>query len=327
MYRDRSSQISIAVFLGIVLAVLALLAPRFFDPANLGDLGTSVAITAVVGLGALAVIATGNIDVSAGAIFAISGVAGASAADAGLGPVASLAIAVLTGAVLGAVNGVLVTLLQIPSIIATLGTASVFSGGLIFLTDGGLWIVGLPKDYTWLGQGSVLGVSVPILFAVVLCVLSALLLTQTPAGRRIFAVGSNAEAARLAGINAKLVEGATFVINGIALGIASTLTVARLGQAQTNLGDAITILAITVAVVGGTSVFGGTGSVLGIVLAAALVELTRSALTFLHLDPLWSESLQGLFILAALVLSVVQRRRAGRRLRPTSIFRTEASRA
>jgi ribose/xylose/arabinose/galactoside ABC-type transport system permease subunit len=327
MYRDRSSQISIAAFLAVVLVVLAIFAPRFFDPVNLGDLGTTVAITAIVGLGALAVIATGNIDVSAGAVFAISGVAGASAAEAGLGPVVSLAIAVLTGALLGAVNGVLVTVLQIPSIIATLGTASLFGGGLIFLTDGGLWIVGLPKDYTWLGQGNVLGLSVPILFAIVLCVASALLLTQTPAGRRIFAVGSNAEAARLAGINAKLVEGATFVINGVALGIASTLTVARLGQAQTNLGDSITIAAITVAVVGGTSVFGGTGSVLGIVLAAALVELTRSALTYLHLDPLWSESLQGLFILAALVLSVVQRRRAGRRIRPASLFRKEAARA
>jgi ribose/xylose/arabinose/galactoside ABC-type transport system permease subunit len=322
MYTDRSSQYSIAAFLVVVFLTLLLVAPRFFDPTNLVDLGTSVAISAIIGIGALAVIATGNIDVSAGAVFGISGVAGASAASAGLGTGAALLVAVLTGAILGALNAVLVTVLQLPSIIATLGTSSLFAGGLIFLTSGGLWVVNLPPGFTWLGQGRLLGLSVPIFVALLVLLLAWALLSQTPAGRRIFAVGSNPEAARLAGINAKLVEGATFVINGALLALAATLTVARQGQAQTNLGTAVTITAITIAVVGGTSVFGGTGTVLGIVLAAVLVESTSSALTFLHLDPLWAQTLQGVFILAALTLSVLQRRSAGRPLRlPISILK------
>lgn len=322
MYTDRSSQYSIAGFLVAVFLVLLLVAPRFFQPTNLIDLGTSVAISAIVGIGALTVIATGNIDVSAGTVFGISGVAGAAAASAGLGTGTSVVIAVLTGALLGALNGVLVTVLQLPSIIATLGTSSLFAGGLILLTSGGLWIVNLPEGYTWLGQGRLLGLTVPIWIAVVVLLITWALLNQTPAGRRIFAVGSNPEAARLAGINAKLVEGSTFVTNGALLGLAATLTVARQGQAQSNLGSAITITAITVAVVGGTSVFGGTGTVLGIALAAVLVESTSSALTFLHLDPLWAQTLQGVFILAALTLSVLQRRRSGRPLRlPVSIMK------
>ncbi|GAB3618299.1 sugar ABC transporter permease [Okibacterium endophyticum] len=315
MYTDRSSHYSIAGFLVVVFVVLFVLAPRFFDAANLGDLGINVAISAIVGIGALAVIATGHIDVSAGAIFAISGIAGASAAASDTGPVASIAIAVGVGALLGLINAILITVLQIPSIIATLGTSSLFSGGLIFLTNGGLWIVGLPEDFTWIGQGSLAGVGVPIYIALVVLAVAWFLFNQTRGGRSIFAVGSNVEAARLAGIRVRVVEGSVFVVNGMLLALAASLTVARLGQAQTNLGSSITIAAITIAVVGGTSVFGGTGTVLGIVLASLLVEGTSSALTFLHLDPLWSQTLQGLFILAALTLSVIKRRGDGMPLR------------
>jgi ribose/xylose/arabinose/galactoside ABC-type transport system permease subunit len=308
MFTDRSSQYSIAAFLAVVLVVLGVAAPGFYDPTNLLDLGSSTAISAIVGIGALVVIATGNIDVSAGAVFGISGVIGAAAVASGVPAPAALLVSVLAGALLGTINAVLVTVLQLPSIIATLGTSSLFTGGLILVTNGGLWIVNLPDSFTWFGQGSLLGLKVPIVLAAVALPVAWAVLTQTPAGRRVFAVGSNLEAARLAGINAKLVEGVTFVVNGAVLGLAATLTVARQGQAQSNLGSAITMTAITIAVVGGTSVFGGTGTVLGILLAAILVESTSSALTFLHLDPLWAQTLQGVFILAAITLSVLQRR-------------------
>lgn len=312
MYTDRSSQISIGSFLAILLIVLAIQAPRFFNSANLADLGVNIAIAAIIGVGALTVIATGNIDVSAGSVFAISGISGAAAANAGVPGLAAMGIAMATGLLLGTINAVLVTILQLPSIIATLGTSSLFSGALIFLTGGGLWITGLKPDYTFIGQSKLLGLGLPIWVAAGVLLISWFALTKTIPGRSVFAVGSNSEAARLSGINAKLVEGSTFVINGLALSIASTLTVARLGQAQTNLGAAITMMAITIAVVGGTSAFGGTGSLLGIVLAAALVTVTGSALTFLHMDPLWSQAIQGAFILAALAASVVQRRREGK---------------
>ncbi|MFV0427661.1 MAG: ABC transporter permease [Beutenbergiaceae bacterium] len=315
MYTDRSSQLSIGVFLALLLVVLAMAAPRFFDGANLADLGINIAIAAIVGIGALSVIATGNIDVSAGSVYAISGIAGAAAANAGVpGPLAFL-IAIATGAGLGLINAVLVTVLHLPSIIATLGTSSVFSGALIFLTGGGLWVTGLQSDYTFIGQDELLGLGYPIWVTVVVLAIAWYVLNRTVPGRRIFAVGSNAEAARLSGINTRVVEGSTFVVNGVALAIAATLTIARLGQAQTNLGASITMAAITIAVVGGTSAFGGTGNLPGIVLAAALVTTTGSALTFLHLDPLWSQAIQGLFILAALAFSVIQRRRERKPLR------------
>ncbi|MEA5054218.1 MAG: ABC transporter permease, partial [Propionicimonas sp.] len=205
--------------------------------------------------------------------------------------------------------------LQLPSIIATLGTSSLFSGALVLGTGGANWVTDLPAAFTSLGQGGWGPISVPVLFAVVILPLVWLLSTQTSAGRRVMAVGSNSEAARLVGIRVKLVEGATFVLNGIFLGIGATLAVAYLGQAQTNLGAGITFTALTVAVVGGTDVFGGTGSVLGVTLAAVLIEMTDSALVFFHIDSLWAKALQGLFILMALAMSVAQHRRSRRPLR------------
>lgn len=320
MYTNRSSQLSIAAFLVVLIVALAIAAPRFFDPRNLGDLGTTTAIAAIVGLGALFVIVTGNIDVSAGAIYGAAAVVAAQVAKAGLPTPLVILVAVATGAGLGLINALLVTVLRLPSIIATLGTASLFTGAMIALTGGGLWVVGLPEQFTWLGQGTVLGVTVPVIVSIVTLLIGAFALARTRFGRRFYAVGSNAEAARLSGIRARSVEGSAFVINGALLALAATLTAARLGQAQNNLGAPITIAAITIAVVAGTSVFGGTGSVLGIVLAALLVQTTTSALTFFHLDPLWAQMTQGLLILAALVLSVLQRRRSGLSLVPR-IFR------
>lgn len=316
MYSDRSSQYSIAGFLAVLLVALAIVAPRFFDLRNLGDLGTTTAIAAIVGLGALFVIVTGNIDVSAGAIYGTSAVIAALVAKAGLPTPVVVLVAVASGALLGLINALLVTVLRLPSIIATLGTSSLYTGALIAITGGGLWVVGLPDGFTWLGQGAVVGLSVPIIIALVVLGLAAFVLARTPFGRRFYAVGSNAEAARLSGINSRAVEGSAFVLNGALLALAATLTAARLGQAQNNIGASITIAAITIAVVAGTSVFGGTGSVLGIVLAAILVQTTTSALTFFRLDPLWAQMVQGLLILAALVLSVIQRRRAGLGLVP-----------
>jgi ribose/xylose/arabinose/galactoside ABC-type transport system permease subunit len=322
---DRSAPLSIGVFLAVVLSALALLAPRFFTAPNLVALGTTVAISAIVGLGALFVIATGNIDVSAGAVFGITGVIAAQTALSGVPPLLAIAAAAAAGAALGLINAVLVTLVQIPSIIATLGTSSIFTGALILITDGGAWVVGLPKAYTWLGNGRVFSVPIPVYIALVALAGGWWILTRRPAGRMVFAVGSNPEAARLAGIRVKAVEGVTFLINGALLGLAASVTVARLGQAQNNLGTNITIAAITIAVVGGASAFGGSGTVLGIALAAVLVELTGSALIFFHIDPLWTRTLQGLFIVAALVLSVLQRQRQGLGLRLRLLARKDAA--
>jgi len=323
MYVDRTPQISLAGFLVVLLLALGLAAPRFFAPSNLLDLGTTTAIAAIVGLGALFVIVTGNIDVSAGAIFGIAAVVGAQLAKDGAPAILAVLGALATGAALGAVNALLVVVLRLPSIIATLGTASLYGGALIAITQGGVWVVGLPEDFTFLGQGGVGPVPVPIVISIVALLVAGAVLGRTPLGRRFYAVGSDREAARLSGIGAGGVEAAGFILNGTLLALAATLTAARLGQAQNNIGSSITIAAITIAVVAGTSVFGGTGTVLGIALAAALVQITTSALTFFRLDPLWAQTTQGLLILAALVLSVVQRRRGGRSLVPSFLRRRE----
>lgn len=307
MYKERSSQISIGVLLMIIVILLACTARAFFSGSNLVGLATTISTSFIVGLGALGVMATGNIDVSAGAIYGITGVVAAQLSLSAVPGYLAILAAMAVGALLGGINALLITGLKIPSIVVTLGTSSIFTGVMILVTHGGAWIVGLPENFTMFGQGRIWGwLPVPVLFAVVAGGIVSYITTRIPFGRMIFAFGSNAEAARLAGIPVRRVEGAVFVANGALLGLAASLVVARLGQAQNNIGDTVTMAAITIAVVGGVSALGGTGRVSGIFMATLLVEVTSSALIFFHVDTTWNKAIQGGFILIALVVSVIK---------------------
>ncbi len=305
MIFDKKTVWSIGTLIALTCILLLIFAPDFYSLTNLSIILTSMATTFLVGLGALFVMGTGSIDVSAGAIYGITAIVAAQCSVSGLPGFLCILIACLLGMFLGAINAVIVTVLRIPSIVATLGTASIFSGALIFGTNGGAWVVGLPKDYVFFGSAHIFGIPVPVVLALFVGLFVQFIISETRFGREVFAVGSSLESSRLAGIPIRQVQAAVFCINGAFLGLAAAVVAARLGQAQTNLGDNITLTAITLAVVGGVSAFGGTGSVIGILLATILVELTGSALIFLHVDPIWNKTMQGIFILAALLVSAI----------------------
>jgi ribose/xylose/arabinose/galactoside ABC-type transport system permease subunit len=310
MHSDRSAPVSIGVFLAVLLLALAIGSPDFFTRDNVLDVLTSASYLSLIGLGMMVVVLTGHIDVSLGAVVTVCAVAGAELATNGVPLLAVIALTVALGAGLQVINAVLVTRFAISSIIVTLGTASIFTGMLIKLTDGGAQIVGLPQSYLDLAQGKLLGIPHPVLFAGVALGLAGLAFRHLPAARALFAVGSNDEAARLAGVRVRTAVAAAFVINGMLAAFTALLVSSEVGSVQSDVGTPMTLQAISVAVVGGTNVFGGSGSVLGVAMAAVLLQTIATALTYFSVDPLWQQAVQGAFIVLALAVYTVRARRS-----------------
>jgi rhamnose transport system permease protein len=215
------------------------------------------------------------------------------------------------GAVLGAVNGALVAYARVPSIVATLATMVALRDGLRWATQGA-WVHDLPRNFQWLGFGQA---AYPALAAVVvgaLIVLIAWSLRRLAAGRAVFAVGSNRDAARLVGINVPAVTLWVFTLAGALTGLAALLNAARFGQVPPNAGIALEMRVIAAVVVGGAVITGGRGTILGTVLGVILLGAISPALVFLGVTAYWERALQGAIILAAVAIDAVRIRRADR---------------
>jgi ribose/xylose/arabinose/galactoside ABC-type transport system permease subunit len=203
--------------------------------------------------------------------------------------------------------GFLVAWLNIPSIVVTLGFLSILKGGLIMAT-GGAWIANLPPGYA-LAQMEPLGVAMPIWFMVILTAAAAFWMRNSALGRSIYAVGGNAEAARLAGIDRRSVVLKVFLIHGAFAGIASVLFATQLSVIQSTVPANLELTIITASVVGGVSILGGIGTVIGSTLAAILIAAIASSLVFLSVSPYWIRAVQGVLILATVLADLWRRRR------------------
>lgn len=308
MYVDRGREISIGVFLVGIGAVLAIFAPGFFGLGNLENLLVSTSYVAIGAFGAMLAILTGQPDISVGSILAVCAFVSGSMAVAGVPIFLVVLASIAVGAVLGLVNGLLVTGLNIHAIIVTLGTLSIYRGALLYFT-GGTWVYNLPPGYRSIGLGTILGVPNPVWIAVLTLVLGAWVLRNTAWGRALYAVGSNAEAARLSGINPKGMLISAFVANGALVGVATLALSTRFSTIQSNVGTGYEFLVITAVVVGGAHIFGGSGTVVGVTLGALLVGVTGTVLVFLEISAFWERTLHGLFILLAVGYGVVRERR------------------
>lgn len=308
MYVDRGRQISIAVFLLALAGVLLAASPSFFSLGNFKDILVNISYVAIAAVGMMMVILTGQIDISVGATLSICSTLAATASKSGLPLGVVFLISIGAGAALGLVNGLLVTRFKIHSIIVTLGTLSIFRGALIYFTKGA-WIYQLPEDFRRVGLGTFLGIPYPIWAMAVVLLAGAWVLSATPWGRALYAVGSNPEAARLSGIRVPFVQASVFVVCGALVGLATMFYATRFSTIQSNTGQGFEFLVITAVVVGGTNIFGGAGTVLGVALGALLVGVTGTALTFLKISAYWEQALQGLFILLAVAFDAVRSRR------------------
>lgn len=305
-----SQEAVLLVALLLLFLVVGLINPRFVAERNLQTIFLGNAYVAVAAIGMSMVIISGNIDVSVGSLIGVLAVLSGSIAVAGWPIWLSWLVPVLAGMAVNGVMGFLVAYLRIPSIVVTLGFLSILKGGLIMAT-GGAWISNLPPGYA-LAQMEPLGVPMPIWFMVLLTFGAAFWMRYSGLGRSIYAVGGNAEAARLAGISRPKVVLQVFLLHGAFAGIASVLFATQLSVIQSTVPPNLELTIITAAVVGGVSILGGIGSVVGSTLAAILLAAIGSSLIFLSVSPYWIRAVQGVLILIT-VLADLWRRRQGAR--------------
>jgi rhamnose transport system permease protein len=292
-------ELSAAVAFAVLLAVVAAVAPSFFDIANARDIALNNAPELIVAVGMTIVILTGEIDISVGSQFAVASVAAGELAKAGLPVPLLLASVVAIGAAMGALNGSLVGLLRLPSIIVTLAMLVAWRGALRWITEGA-WVQDLPASFQWFGLGQSVGQWSILLAALALLAVFAWMLGSLAVGRAVYAVGSDREAARLVGIETQRVVFGVFVLAGALTSLAAYLNAVRFSVVPANAGTGLELKAVAAVVVGGTAISGGRGRLAGTLVGAALLGTIGTALTFAGISPYWEKAIQGAIILSAL---------------------------
>lgn len=309
--KTHGQEISVAAAIAVLCAVLAFAAPSYFSRENLRDLFLSNMPVMIVAVGMTLIILAGQIDVSVGSMFAVCGVAAGVIAKAGAPTfLACLAVCVI-GAAFGALNGALTAYVRIPSIVVTLAMLTALRDGLRWWTQGA-WISDLPASFQWFGLSQSAYPYAALITVVTLVTFAAWGLRHLAAGRAIYATGSNAEAARVAGIDTHRVVFLVFTLTGALTGLAAMFNSVRFNQIPSNAGLGLELKVIAAVVVGGTAITGGRGSVAGTVLGVILLGAIGPALTFLGISAYWERALQGLVILAAIIIEAL-RSRAERR--------------
>jgi rhamnose transport system permease protein len=301
MRTTHTREVSVAGAIAALALVLAVVAPGYFSPGNLSDLFLSNLPVLLIALGMTLVIVTGEIDISVGSMFAICGVIAGILAKSGWPVWLACAAACVVGAGLGSLNGALVSYAGIPSIVVTLATMVALRDGLRWATDGA-WVQDLPPAFQWLGLTQSAFPWIAVGITGVLTVAFAWGLRHLAAGRAIYATGSNAGAARLAGLNTSAVKWLAFTVLGALTGLAAVLNAVRFNQIPSNAGIGLEMKVIAAVVVGGASVTGGTGTVAGTVLGVVLLAAIGPALTFLGVSAYWERAIQGGIILIAIAV-------------------------
>lgn len=294
-------EVSVAASILVIWVVMAMLAPRFFTPANQADLVLANLPVLIVAIGMTLVILTGQIDISVGSQFAICAVVAGALAKLGLPVPLAAVLACLAGALMGTVNGLLVSYARIPSIVVTLALMVALRDALRWTTEGA-WIQDLPQAFQWFGlsqHGSgLLSASV----AMLLLATAGWCLHNVAAGRAVYATGSDAGAARLAGIDPGRITMYAFIVTGALTGCAAVLNSVRFNQIPSNSGIGLEMKVIAAVVIGGTAITGGRGTVLGTALGVVLLGTIGPALTFAGVSAYWERAVQGAIILAAVAI-------------------------
>jgi rhamnose transport system permease protein len=278
----------------------------FLEFSNFVDMLYNCSYIGVAAIGMTMIILCGHIDISIGAALGVCATVAGKLAVAGVPLAIVFPATILAGGIIGLINGLLVAYGRIPAIVTTLGMASILKGSLI-LSTGGRWIYGLPPGFA-ISRTALLGIPIPIFTLILFGVAFALWLKYSAKGRELYAVGGNAEAARLSGISERQVTIQVFIMNGLLVGLAAILYATNFTAIQSNVAPGFELTVITAAVIGGVSILGGTGNVVGALLGALLLQTIGTALVFLHIRAEWFLTVQGSLILLTILLDVFRRR-------------------
>ncbi|HCX95485.1 MAG TPA: ribose ABC transporter permease [Spirochaetaceae bacterium] len=303
LFSYRESAIFLALI--ILMATVTIFAPNFMSGSNLYLVSRQISFVAVVAFGELFVILTGGIDLSVGSVMGLSGVVAAGAMAGGQSIILSVLLGLATGIALGLINGLLISYVRIAPFIATLGMLS-FARGVILIVTKGWPITNIPKPFLIVGQGDFLSLPIPLWVMIVLAAVAHFLLSRTAFGRRTYAIGGNEQATFLSGINVKKIKVFLYMISGLMASVVGIILIARFNSAQADTGTGWELDAIAAAVIGGTSLSGGSGSIFGVIIGAAIMGVIRNGLVLMRVSPYWQTAVIGIIIVLAAVLDRIK---------------------
>ncbi len=295
-------------FTVVLWVALAFMAPNFLTDNNISNMMRQTSIAAIIAVGVLFTIITAGIDLSVGSVVAFCGVLFAQMCNHGLDPSVAVALTLVAGAGIGLINAAAIGKLRIPAFIVTLAGLQVYRG-LALLVSGGMTVGGLPPGIKDFARGNTLGIPNLFLAMLAVAILAHYLLRFTRTGRYMYAIGSNADAAQRQGINALRITITAYVLSSVLAALAGLLMVSRLSIASPSMANAYELQAIAAAVVGGASLFGGRGTVLGTVVGAVLFTTMSNGAVLLDIDPFWEMVIEGLLIALVVYLDNLQKRR------------------
>jgi len=299
--KTQLQQSGLLVFILIMVVVLTLLSDRFLTPANLINILRQASINGIISVGMMLVILTAGIDLSVGAILALSVVVTADLMHQGLPPFVATVLGLGIGGFLGFVNGWLVSRIRVPPFIATLGMMS-FARGLALAYTGGKPVTGLDEGFRYLGTGIVGRIPMPVIIAFLVFLSGYILLTKTRVGTYLYALGENQEAAWFSGIATGFYTKFVFTASGVLAALSGMILIARLDSAQPVIGLGYEFDAIAAVVIGGTSLAGGEGRVSGTLLGVLIIAMLNNALNLINVSSFYEGIVKGMVIALALIL-------------------------
>jgi ribose transport system permease protein len=298
----------IVVALLLVCVVMSVLSESFLTNKNLTNIITQSAVVGIAAVGATFVIITSGIDLSVGSNVALAGMVAASTVSGGLPGVLGIVLCFVLAIAFGAFNGASVAWLRLAPFIVTLAALGMGRGLTLQLSQGQS-VYALPAGFTWLGGGTVATIPVPVYLMVLVFVAGHFVLSRTTLGHKVYAVGGNRHAARLSGIRDQRVLFSVYAIAGSCAGLAALILVGRLGSATPTAGNGLELQVIAAVVIGGTSLFGGKGSMIGTLVGVLFIGVINNGLTLLNVSPFWVQFMQGALIFVAVLLDAFNQRR------------------
>lgn len=306
------------IALMIMAVAMSILSDNFATSDNLFNVARQISVNLCISIGMTMVILTGGIDLSVGSILAFSGAIAAGLIKSGIEVEGAnlfigftlfgvLIIALLAGGILGWFNGFMITKFKVPPFVATLAMLTI-ARGLTMLYTRGFPITQLGDNFNFMGTGWFAGVPMPVWISILVILLSVFFMNKTRTGRHIYAIGGNERAALLSGVKVNRVKVIVYIIAGLLSGVAGLLVTARLDSAQPNAGLGYELDSIAAVVIGGTSLSGGKGSILGTVIGASIIGVLNNGLVLLDVSPFWQQVIKGLVILIAVIIDRIQKK-------------------
>ena len=287
----------------VIIIIISFLSPNFLSLNNILNVLRQVSINALIAFGMTFIILTGGIDLSVGSILALTGAVTAGLMASGVDPIFAMLIGLVLGAVLGAINGLIIAKGKVAPFIATLATMTIYRGLTLVYTEGRP-ISGLGDSLTFqmLGKGYILGIPVPVMTMAISFIVLYFILKKTTFGRRVYAVGGNEEASILSGINADRIKIYVYALTGLLAALASLILTSRLNSAQPTAGNMFELDAIAAVVLGGTSLTGGRGWIVGTLIGALIIGVLNNGLNLIGVSSFFQQVVKGAVILLAVLL-------------------------